>query len=98
MILQPDDFEVGMLVTVLQWKPREIVEGGIFTPVTVRTLDNKSWCGDALRIEAIDLPYVRCVHVVWDAKVKEVRLDTREVTFMRYSAEMLTPEEREKLA
>lgn len=62
-VLPHDDLKAGLYVTVLEWKPREVpdLRGGLGfggLGVTYRTVQDNSWVGDVLRVEAVDLPFV----------------------------------------
>jgi hypothetical protein len=61
--LQPDDIQIGMYVTVLEWNPQERTyqSGGPFSDygeVVTKTFRDGSWCGDVFIVRAICLPYI----------------------------------------
>ncbi len=61
MVISPDDFNVGDIVTVV--KGQECGGGvsgiGLFGLATeTKTVEDNSWKGDLLEIKAISLPYI----------------------------------------
>ena len=87
MILKPDDFDIGIYVTVLDNSPykREIES---FEPETfggVKTLVNedRSGMGSVLEIIAINLPYIVCKHHdKYKHSVYNSSYDTRRTRFI----------------
>lgn len=83
-MLSAGEISKGMKITVISWKPREIPklfdyfeENDSWKTTSVKTFQDKSYCGDVLEVLAVDLPYV----VVKDLKSKDnytAKLDTRE--------------------
>lgn len=80
-MISPGEITKGMTVTIHHWLPREIPDifgmgGGIGT---TQTHTDHSWCGDALKVLAVKLPYVRVqLPGSWGAHT----LDTREMVLM----------------
>ena len=88
-ILSPGEIAVGQFITVLEWLSREIPAdpfGGLFggSPIVTQHKDH-SWCGDILKVEAVDLPYI-VVRETYE-KAKPFNIDTRELKLMELSKE-----------
>lgn len=95
--LQPDDIEVGMYVTVLEWNPQERTynAGGIFDEGQVITKVHRdgSWCGDVLIVRAICLPYI-VVDGNRDYMVG-LQLDIRRLSLMKLTPEYVKASKKE---
>ena len=86
-MLKPDDFEIGMYITVLNWIPYERQEF-INNPFseesicTIRTEDN-SYKGDVLEILTINVPYIVVKqHSKYASQTSNISLDTRRTKFI----------------
>lgn len=77
--LSPAEVEPGMFVTILNWN-EETAQKGPFVVTQVR----ESLVGQVLKVEAISIPFLACVHVDTDHKVS---LDMRRLTVGELSAE-----------
>lgn len=93
MVLQPDDFEIGMYITVLDNLPykkeTEAFDTETFT-ATVKTIINedRSGMGRILQIIAINLPYIICKnHSQYKRDVYNSSWDTRRVKFIPLSSD-----------
>lgn len=91
MLLEPDDFEVGMYVTVLENLPYQR-EVEVFEDYTaqVKTLvrNDNSYKGDVLQILAINLPYLVCkVFDKYIGKSYNSPFDTRRTKFISINQE-----------
>ncbi len=97
--LRADDLEVGMHVTVLRLKPREVPvvnpldflsgDGGVAT----RVHEDHSWYGDVLTVKAVDFPYV-----IVDGELsymKGITLDMRQVELMKLTPEYIRAKNKE---
>ncbi len=86
-ILSPGELAVGQLITILEWLPRETSPdpfGGLFGSALVATQSrDRSWCGDVLKVEAVDLPYI-VVKESYD-NARPFKIDTREARLMECS-------------
>lgn len=89
--MAPDDFAVGMYVTILSWKPREVEHfpamAGLFDsgqePRT-RVVKNTSNVGKLLRVTGVDLPFVAVECIAgFIGKPHFTVLDTRECEVKR---------------
>ena len=77
-----DDLKAGDFVTVLEWKPREVPvwsDHDSWQQVGTRTVQDTSWKGEVLTVDAVDLPYV-VVHEARSRQPRAIALDTRRVT------------------
>ena len=97
--MAPDDFAVGIYVTVLSWKPREVETMGSFVGASLgegwkapetRVVQNRSFVGELLRIDAVDLPFVAvdAIRGFMGRPYASV-LDTRECELKRLSPAMV---------
>ena len=88
-IISPGELAIGMFVTVYEWIPWDApsFEGGLLGGTTMVKHTDHSWCGDVLKVEAIQLPYVVVSLPNQGWLSSNVRLDTRRVNLME-----LTPE------
>lgn len=93
--ISPAELGKGMNITILNWKPREITTGGLFTESTVTTIEDRSWCGDVLCVEAVQLPYVIVSHVMAGVGETNTKLDTREVSLMELNLDYVKALKRE---
>lgn len=83
--MHPEDLEVGMYITIDQWKPREIPmsSGGAFDRTTTMcSFVDRSYCGRPLIVLSVQLPYLVCKELGECSLNKPFTLDTREVKFM----------------
>jgi len=90
-IISPGELSVGQSVTIYEWLPRDVPPdpfSGLFGGATTATKHrDRSWCGDVLKVEAVDLPYVVVSHPNQSYYDSNTKLDTREVKLMELSAE-----------
>lgn len=77
ILLQPDDLQVGQLVTVHTGPQRE-------TAYTERTAEDRTFCGLPMKLLAINLPYVALAMLSGPGRVV---LDVRELSLMEISSE-----------
>lgn len=100
-VLGPDTIEVGMWVTVLGYRPKEIKPAassslpgeewkstGVDTGVIVVPCEDRSHMGDVLTIKAINYPYV----VVQVEDKREINRYVSKVDMRRASLIKLSPE------
>ena len=78
--ISPGELSVGMYVTVLGWKEKEMVSKSAFVGVSKTMYEESSWVGNVLKIEAINLPFI----VTNELEMIESRptIDTRKATLM----------------
>lgn len=79
-MVSPGELKVGMNVTVMSWKQREGLDFDGFGVKTI-TYTDRSYVGDVLRVEAIDLPFIVVTTSSHSILLRGVpiKLDTREV-------------------
>jgi hypothetical protein len=89
------ELAVGQFITVLEWIPwsSEMPGDGFLMTKTVIHTDY-SWCGDVLKVLAVDLPYVavQSINETWMASA--IQLDTRRVKLMELSPEYVAATKR----
>ena len=95
MILQPDDFEIGMHITVLENLPykreAETFDSETFTSV-IKTITNedRSGFGNVLEVIAINLPYIICKHHSRHKySVYNCSYDTRRTKFISLNSDYI---------
>lgn len=83
-MLHPDDITVGMFITGVSNKPREVQDYDFDTGVTTtRIVHDTSYQHDVYRVEAIALPYI----AVRSRSGLSSQLDTRQTEIMKVSDE-----------
>jgi len=96
MSLKPDDFEVGMIVTVLRGCPLNDIGlagllgmGEVITETKTQSYDN-SYKGDLLKVKAVSLPYL-CLERISKYKhnCNTISLDTRRWIFTKLSQDYI---------
>ena len=95
MVLQPDDFEIGMCITVLNNLPykkeTEEFEPETFT-TSIKTITNedRSGMGKVLEIIAINLPYIVCKHhSIYKHDIYNCSYDTRQTKFISLNSDYM---------
>lgn len=97
-LISPGELSVGQFVTIYEWLPIDVPAdpfGGLFGGATVATKhQDHSWCGDVLKVEAVDLPYVVVSHPNDRIFSHNTKLDTRQVKLMELSGDYVKALER----
>jgi hypothetical protein len=92
-MLTPGEITVGMKITVVAWKPREVPDLNLFgdptITSTVTVINDRSWCGNVLEVIAVDLPYIviRKLDETMECLKAPSRLDTRECSLKELKPE-----------
>jgi hypothetical protein len=88
-ILQPDDFELGMKMTVHTGPMRESNTGSFFGLVAIKGREDTSFKGEIIEIVALLLPYIAVKHhSKWkNDNGRITKLDTRGRKFMSVTPE-----------
>lgn len=85
--ISPGELHVGQYVTILEWLPWTTESLELFGDTKTITHTDHSWCGDVLKIEVVQLPYVIVSHPNDFYLTSSTKLDTRRLKLME-----LTPE------
>lgn len=97
-IISPGELAVGQYITVYEWLPSEVIDhafGRLFGGATTRMYTDTAYCGDVLKVEAIDLPYIVISRPNESASYSgNTKLDTRQVKLMELSEEYVKAMER----
>lgn len=100
--VSPGELAVGQYITILEWTPWEVADIDLDNPFSIlgtktKTHRDHSWCGDVLKVEAVDLPYIVVSHpndgYLYGSNTK---LDTRRVKLMELSEAYVKAAERRK--
>lgn len=100
LILQPDDFKVGLRITVHSGRVKNSILKGLSPgspDIAIQQEESCLYKGEVLEIASIMLPYIVVKHISkWDHNQGDmVKLDTRGMKFMKvtedYVNAMLTP-------
>jgi hypothetical protein len=94
-ILQADDIEAGMLVTIFSWKPLELSTPSDYSPVLGAMVQRQTFCGVPFFVLGINLPFA---HLELVNTTNRFYADLRQCTLMGYGEEMLIEIERSWLA
>lgn len=85
-LLSPGEISVGMHITILEWEPIVHEADGFFTQTCTVTQD-RSWCGDVLKVTAVQLPFVVVDEGRGGFGLRGINLDTRHVKLMELKPE-----------
>lgn len=91
-ILQPDDFEVGMLICQHTGPTIERIHAPMYGEMHRYEQEDKTATGIPLEVLAVNLPFIVVLNITGDSRVL---LDSREMRFMRVDeayARALAPE------
>ena len=89
MIITPGELEVGQVLTILKWKPRDVVHASMLFPTTTHTIQDTSYVGDVFTVKAIDLPFVILSRGKDPHNLGPITLNTDLVTLKELSPEFV---------